>query len=64
MTPLFMLNGDIEINESEADENELLAEASDMIPICIAGIHEFWRNRQRDHRLSARRRARGGRKGR
>src|SRR6478672_3714890 len=36
MTPLFMLNGDIEINESEADENELLAEASDMIPICIA----------------------------
>lgn len=54
MTPLFMLNGDIEIDKSEADENELLAEASDIIPICIAGIHEFWRNHQRDHRLSAR----------
>jgi uncharacterized protein len=44
MAPLFLLNGDIEIADSAADENELLAEASDMIPTCIAGIHEFWRN--------------------
>jgi len=44
MAPLFLLNGDIEIADSPADENELLAEASDMIPTCIAGIHEFWRN--------------------
>jgi hypothetical protein len=42
MTPLFMLNGDTEIDESGADENEVLAEASGMIPICITGIHEFW----------------------
>ena len=25
----------------------MLAEASDMIPTCIAGIHEFWRNYQK-----------------
>ena len=62
ISPLFVLNGDIEIDESETDENELLAEASDMIPICITGIHEFWRNRQRDHRPSPRRRTGGGRK--
>ena len=44
MTPLFLLSGDMEIADSATDENELLAEASDMIPTCIAGIHEFWRN--------------------
>jgi uncharacterized protein len=43
MAPIFVLNGDIEIADGGADENKLLAEASDMIPICIAGIHEFWR---------------------
>ena len=47
LAPLFLLNGDLEIADSTADENELLAEASDMIPTCIAGIHEFWRNYQR-----------------
>ena len=62
MTPLFMLNGDIEIDESVADENELLADASDMIPTCITGIHEFWRNRQGNRKPSARRRTTGGRK--
>ena len=44
MAPLFLLNGDIELDDGAADEDELLAEASDMIPTCIAGIHEFWRN--------------------
>ena len=43
MAPLFLLNGDMEIDDA-ADEDELLAQASDMIPTCIAGIHEFWRN--------------------
>ena len=43
LAPLFLLNGDMEIADSAADEDELLAEASDMIPTCIAGIHEFWR---------------------
>ena len=40
MAPLFLLNGDMEIDDV-ADEDELLADASDMIPTCIAGIHEF-----------------------
>ena len=44
MAPLFLLNGDIEFDASPAGEDELLAEASDMIPTCIAGIHEFWQN--------------------
>jgi hypothetical protein len=30
MAPLFLLNGDMEIADNAADENELLAEASDM----------------------------------
>ena len=43
MAPLFLLNGDMEIDDV-ADEDKLLAEASDMIPTCIAGIHAFWQN--------------------
>jgi uncharacterized protein len=44
MAPFFLLNGDMKIADSAAKEDELLAEASDMIPTCIAGIQEFWRN--------------------
>ena len=44
MAPLFLLNGDMEIADGAVDENELLAEAADVIPTCVAGIHEFWRN--------------------
>ena len=44
MVPLFLLNGDMEIADNADDENKLLAEASDMIPTSVAGIHEFWRN--------------------
>jgi uncharacterized protein len=62
MAPLFLLNGDMEIADSAADENELLAEASDMIPTCIAGIHEFWRNYQKPQ--SGRGRSRSGGRGR
>ncbi len=43
MAPLFLLNGDMEIDDA-ADENKLLAEASDIIPACITGIHAFWQN--------------------
>jgi uncharacterized protein len=46
MAPLLLLNGDMEIANA-ADENEVLAEASDMIPTCVAGIHEFWRSYQK-----------------
>jgi uncharacterized protein len=44
MAPLFLLNGDMEIADGAGDENELLAEAADIIPTCVAGIHEFWRS--------------------
>ena len=44
MAPLFLLNGDMEIGDGAADEHELLAEASDMIPTCVAGIQEFWKS--------------------
>jgi hypothetical protein len=37
---------DIELDDGAAGEDELLAEASNMIPTCIAGIYEFWRNYQ------------------
>jgi uncharacterized protein len=47
MAPLFLLNGDLELADGVAEENELLAEASDIIPACVAGIHEFWRNYRR-----------------
>jgi hypothetical protein len=44
LAPLFVLNGDLELEDGAADDDELLAEASDMIPTCIVGIHEFWQN--------------------
>jgi uncharacterized protein len=47
MAPLFLLNGDMEIVDSAADENELLADAANMIPTCVAGIHEFWQEYQK-----------------
>ena len=47
MAPLFLLNGDMEITDDAADENELLAEAAEIIMTCIAGIHEFWRDYQK-----------------
>jgi hypothetical protein len=62
MAPLFLLNGDIEIADSAAGENELLAEASDMIPTCIAGIHEFWRDYRKPPSGLGRSRSGGGRR--
>jgi uncharacterized protein len=47
MAPLFLLNGDMEIADGTADENELLAEAADMVPACAAGIYEFWQEYQK-----------------
>ena len=43
MAPLFLLNGDIKLDDGAVGEDELLAEASVMLPTCIWGIHEFWR---------------------
>ena len=47
LVPLFILNGDLEPDsgpDGVVDEDEVLAEAADMIPTCVAGIYEFWRN--------------------
>ena len=64
LAPLFLLNGDIELDDSVANEDELLAEASDMIPTCVAGIHEFWRNYRKPPSSRRRSSARGRRKNR
>jgi len=61
MAPLFLLNGDMKIGDSVTDENESLAEASDMIPTCIAGIHEFWRSYQTPSSRQGRSKSGGGR---
>ena len=61
MAPLFLLNGDTEIDDA-ADENELMAEASDIIPTCIVGIHEFWRNYRESPSRRGRSRSGGGRR--
>jgi uncharacterized protein len=47
MAPLFLLNGDMEIADGTADQNESLAEAADMVPACAAGISEFWQEYQK-----------------
>jgi uncharacterized protein len=62
MAPLFLLNGDMKIADNAADENELFAEASDMIPTCVAGIHEFWRSYRSPPSGRGRRRSGGGRR--
>ena len=61
IAPLFLLNDDMEIDDAN-DQNKLLAEASDMIPTCIAGIHEFWRNYRKPPSHPRRSRSGGGRR--
>jgi uncharacterized protein len=49
MLPLLLLNGDaaIQVGPNEkADEDAFLAEAPDVIPACIIGIHKFWQKRR------------------
>ncbi len=61
MAPLFLLNGDLEIDDAVV-EDELLAQASDMIPTCIAGIREFWRNHRKPPSRRGRSRPGGSRR--
>ncbi len=61
MAPLFLLNGDLDIDDV-GDEDELMAQASDMIPTCIAGIHEFWRNYGEPPSRQGRSRSGGGKR--
>jgi uncharacterized protein len=45
--PILLLTGDAEIYagpDSAVDEEVFLAEVPDIIPACVAGIHEFWKS--------------------
>jgi hypothetical protein len=46
--PILLLNGDAELDlglkDGASDEEEFLAEVLAIIPACVAGIHEFWKN--------------------
>ena len=50
MMPLLLLNGDAKLDvagpDGPIDEDQFLAEVPDIIPACVAGIYEFWKNRQ------------------
>jgi len=50
MLPILLLNGDAELSvgpDEAVDREQFLAEVPDIIPACVAGIHEFWRNYQK-----------------
>jgi uncharacterized protein len=49
--PILLLNGDAELDAGP----EFLAEMPDIIPACVAGIHEFWKNSGSPRRPSSRR---------
>lgn len=68
MMPLLLLNGDVGVGVGEhgaSDEDRFLAEVPDIIPACVATIHEFWRQRRDSPTTGAdrRRRKSGGRRG-
>ena len=64
--PILLLNGDAEFDagpDSAINEDEFLAEVPDIIPACVAGIHDFWKNNE-TFRKSRSRRSRSTSKGR
>ena len=64
MLPILLLNGDAELNvgpDEALDRQQFIAEVPDIIPACVAGIHEFWRNYQKPPSDRGRRRP-GGRR--
>ena len=59
MLPILLLNGDAELNvgrDDAAHKEAFLAEVPDIIPACVAGIHEFWKGRATHRRPQSRRR--------
>ncbi len=64
MMPLLLLNGDAELDagpDGAIHEDEFLAEVPAIIPSCVAGIHEFWKNHRGKQRPpSSRGRSRPG----
>jgi uncharacterized protein len=54
MMPLLLLNGDAKLDagpDGPIDEDQFLAEVPDIIPACVAGIYEFWKNRRTNPKL-------------
>jgi hypothetical protein len=54
MMPLLLLNGHAELDagpDGPVDEDQFLAEVPDIIPACVAGIYEFWKNRRINPKL-------------
>ena len=50
MLPILLLSGDAELSvgpDEAVDREQFLAEVPDIIPACVAGIQEFWRNYQK-----------------
>ena len=48
--PLLFLNGDATFDagpDGPVDRDAFLAEVPDIVPACVAGIHEFWQNYQK-----------------
>jgi uncharacterized protein len=67
MMPILLLNGDAEFDagpDDAVDEEDFLAEVPDIIPACVAGIHEFWTSRRDRQRPmpNRNRRSSGGRR--
>jgi uncharacterized protein len=63
--PILLLNGDAELHagpDSTVDEEAFLAEVPDIIPACVAGIHEFWQSFRRPPSSRGRRSTRGRRR--
>jgi len=68
MMPLLLLVGDAELNaglDDVVDDDKFLEEVPDIIPACVAAIHEFWKQRRDSPTTGAdrRRRKSGGRRG-
>ena len=62
MMPVLLLNGDATFDagpDSPVDRDAFLAEVPDIVPACVAGIHEFWRNYQSLRRSRGRSKSRG-----
>lgn len=48
MLPILLLNGDAELSlgpDDIIDKEAFLTEVADVMPACVAGIHEFWKGR-------------------
>src|SRR5580704_3065927 len=61
--PILLLSGDAQLDTrtgTAVDNEALLAEVPDIIPACVAGIHDFWKD-SGTHRKPLSRRDRSGR---